>query len=101
VEIGHQPEDEVRREVFKETSIQVKRIKPLWQNERLRLYDPCRRGADWHFWHVYYVEAKGIVQLSEEGRIIGWYSDDEVGKLASKGLITAPVKEIFKRLGKT
>ncbi len=99
VEVGNQPEDEARREVFEETGLRVKQIKPLWQNETLRLHDPCRRGADWHIWHVFLVEAEGTVQLSEEGRIIGWYSDDEVHALASKELLTEPVVEIFKRQG--
>jgi ADP-ribose pyrophosphatase YjhB (NUDIX family) len=99
VEIGNQPENEARREVFEETGLRVKKIKPLWQNEVLHLHDPCRRGADWHIWHVYLVEAEGIVQLSEEGRIIGWYSDDEVRELASMHMLTEPVAGIFKRLG--
>lgn len=98
VETGRQPIDEMQREVFEETGLQVNTIKPLWQDEELRLHDPCRRGADWHLWHVYLVEAEGTVQLSEEGRIIGWYSDHEISELASKGLLTEPVAEIFKRL---
>ncbi len=98
IEIGNQPEDEARREVFEETGLRVNQIKPLWQEETLRLHDPCRRGADWHIWNVYMVEAEGMVQLSEEGRIIGWYSDDEVRELASKKLLVEPVVEIFKRL---
>lgn len=99
IEIGNQPEDEAQREVFEETGLRVvNQIKPLWQNEALLLHDPCRRGANWHLWHVYLVEAEGIVKLSEEGRIIGWYSDNEVGELASRNLLTKPVAEIFKRL---
>ena len=98
VEIGKQPMHEMKREVFEETGLQVSMIRPLWQDETLRLHDPCRRGADWHIWHVYLAESEGIVKLSEEGRIIGWYSDDEVRDLALQGLLTEPVAEIFKRL---
>ena len=99
VEIGHAPEADMRREVKEETGLTVRRAVRLWPEGKLLLADPCRRGADFHRWHVFEVEAEGQPRLSDEGRIIGWYNNAEIHDLAARELLTAPVYNIFAKLG--
>jgi ADP-ribose pyrophosphatase YjhB (NUDIX family) len=99
VEIGHDPADEMRREVAEETGLSVETATWLWPDEALRMDDGCRRGADEHDWYVYDVTATGQVSLSDEGRIIGWYRDAEIRELAAAGLLTLPTRAILARLG--
>jgi 8-oxo-dGTP pyrophosphatase MutT (NUDIX family) len=99
IEIGQDPEAAMRREVNEEAGLTVLNSVLLWPGESLRLEDSCRRGADIHRWHVFKVVAEGQPRLSDEGRIIGWYSDDEIRELAVRNLLTSPVHTIFTRLG--
>jgi 8-oxo-dGTP pyrophosphatase MutT (NUDIX family) len=99
VEIGRAAETEMRREVLEETGLVVRRCARLWPGEDLLLEDPCRRGADLHVWHLFEAEAEGAPRLSEEGRIIGWYTDAEIRRLATRGLLALPVAAILRRLG--
>ena len=99
VEVGQDPETEMRREVFEETGLAIHAVTQLWPEETPRFDDPCRRGANIHRWHVFEATADGQPRLSDEGRIIGWYSDDEIRELASRNLLAAPVHAIFNRLG--
>jgi 8-oxo-dGTP pyrophosphatase MutT (NUDIX family) len=99
VEIGQTPEAEMRREVKEETGLIVRQAVRLWPQEKLLLADPCRRGANFHRWHVFEVEAEGQPQLSDEGRIIGWYNNAEIQDLAAQKLLTAPVHTMFVKLG--
>jgi 8-oxo-dGTP pyrophosphatase MutT (NUDIX family) len=89
----------MRREVLEETGLVVRRCARLWPGEDLLLEDPCRRGADLHVWHLFEAEAEGAPRLSEEGRIIGWYTDAEIRRLATRGLLALPVAAILRRLG--
>lgn len=99
VEIGQDPEAEMRREVTEETGLIVRQAAPLWPAETTLFEDPCRRGADFHRWHIFEVEAEGLPRLSDEGRVIGWYSDAEIREFAHQNLLTLPVQAIFARLG--
>lgn len=99
IEIGQDPEAEMRREVSEETGLIVGQAIPLWPAEIMLLEDPCRRGADFHRWHIFEVEAEGLPRLSDEGRVIGWYSDAEIQEFARRSLLTLPVQAIFARLG--
>jgi 8-oxo-dGTP pyrophosphatase MutT (NUDIX family) len=99
IEQGGDPEAEMRREATEETGMIVQTTIRLWPDEVLIFEDPCRRGANYHRWHVFDVLAEGAPRLSDEGRIIGWYSDDEIRALAAARLLTAPVHQIFSRLG--
>jgi hypothetical protein len=74
------------------------RTQPLQWNEQLILQDPCRRGVDINRWYVFEVTAQGAPRLSNEGRIIGWYLDDEIRELAGQNLLTQPVRAILARL---
>lgn len=89
--------ENIIREVKEETNLSTTHIKQLWPDETFRLFDPCRRGADMHYWHIFEIEAQGTVSLSDEGRIIGWYSEEEIQKLAKQALLTKPVHYFFKR----
>lgn len=99
VEIGCESEIEMRREVLEETGLTVQRSVRLWPEEELLLKDPCRRGADLHRWHVFDVVADGQPRLCDEGRVLGWYSDEEIRKFAKDDLLTTAVVAIFARLG--
>jgi len=102
VPAGHlevrQPAAEVARELEEETGLTVTDAVPIWPDDPPLLFDPCRRGADWHRWHLFQVTAAGTPRLSEEGRIIGWYRDSEIQELADQRLLTAPVQTLFQRL---
>lgn len=99
IEIGQTPEAEIRREVKEETGLIVRQAAQLWPQEKLLLTDPCRRGANFHRWHIFEVEAEGQPRLSEEGRIIGWYNNAEIQDFAVLDLLTAPVHTMFVKLG--
>jgi ADP-ribose pyrophosphatase YjhB (NUDIX family) len=96
-EVGTNATDEVWREVSEETDLTVVETALLW-DEQLVLQDPCRRGADIHRWYVFEVTTQGTPRLSNEGRIIGWYLDNEIRELAGKNLLTQPVRAILARL---
>jgi len=96
-EIGTDAAAEIQREVNEETGLTVTDAVLLW-GEQLILEDACRRGADVHSWFVYEVTANGTPRLSDEGRIIGWYSDDEIRDLARQNLLTSPVQAILAKL---
>jgi 8-oxo-dGTP pyrophosphatase MutT (NUDIX family) len=99
VELGADPKEEMRREVFEEAGLTVETVERLWPDEDLRLVDACRRGADVHQWYAYQVTASGAARLSDEGRIIGWYSDQEIRALAAAQQLTAPTHALLARLG--
>lgn len=98
IEIGTNPEQELRREVAEETGLIVTASVQLFPESELLFEDPCRRGADFHRWQVYQVEAEGTVKMSDEARIIGWYTDQEIQQFSVHQLLTPPVHAIFRRL---
>lgn len=87
---------EMKREITEETALTILKCTQLWQTP-LRLFDPCRRGADFHDWYVFEAKCYGEPQLSNEGKQIGWFSKDEVKKLAQQKLLTLPVEFILKK----
>ena len=99
LEIDRDPADEMARELREETGLTAHQASRLWPNTPLLLQGPCRRGADWHYWHVFQVQVKGQPCLSDEGRIIGWYRDQEIRALAERDMLTAAVQVILQRLG--
>ncbi len=99
LEINRDPAAEMARELEEESGLMVDSAEALWPDDPPLLYDPCRRGADWHRWRLFRVSALGSARLSEEGRIIGWYRPGEVQALADQELLTAPVHTLFTRLG--
>jgi 8-oxo-dGTP pyrophosphatase MutT (NUDIX family) len=93
-----EPVAEMARELEEETGLTVNNAVLLWPDDLPLLFDPCRRGADWHRWRLFQVSAAGLPRLSDERRIIGWYRDREVQTLADQHLLTAPVQVLFERL---
>jgi 8-oxo-dGTP pyrophosphatase MutT (NUDIX family) len=98
LEQGREPAAEMARELEEETGLVVRSYAALWPDDAPLLYDPCRRGADWHRWQLFQVSASGTPRLSDEGRIIGWYRPPEIQALSDQGLLTAPVRALFARL---
>jgi ADP-ribose pyrophosphatase YjhB (NUDIX family) len=99
LEVGMDPEIEMRRETKEETDLEITSVIRLWPAETLLLSDPCRRGADLHRWHVFQVTTEGSPRLSEEARILGWYADTEIRSLAMEQKLVAPVQQILARSG--
>ncbi len=97
LEYDESPIECVKREVLEETGLNTVSINPT-PGKPLRLTDPCRRGADVHYWHLFTVETTGEPRLSDEGRIIGWYTLDEIMQLKTQELLTEPVRKIFNEL---
>jgi ADP-ribose pyrophosphatase YjhB (NUDIX family) len=99
VEEGADPEAEMRREVREETGLVVATARRVWPDAPA-IADACRRGADRHRWHLYDVEVEaGGVRLNEEGSEHAWQTDAQIGALGAAGLLVAPVRAIFLRLG--
>ncbi len=91
-------EDMLQRELYEETGLLIDVANRIW-NSPLLLHDPCRRGGEFHRWHVFNVKTTGHPRLSDEGRIIGWYTDEEIVDLAIRELLTKPVLHFFEMLG--
>ena len=84
VDDGENYEDAAKRELNEEVGIDSDDIKLLIEG---RKENKCRRpGGDWHYWKIYeahYKNAKITIQ-KEEAKNAGWYTVDEIKKLAEK-----------------
>lgn len=89
-------QSEVAREVQEETSMSVESSKLIWQHP-LKLYDPCRRGADYHYWFVFETSCRGEPKLSDEGKSLDWFTRNQVKSLDREGLLTIAVQSIFRK----
>lgn len=76
VDVGEEPLTSVLRETYEETGLAVIRSELLYANEEIA--DACRRGANYHAWHLYLCECLGEPHLSDEGDVIGWYTRTEI-----------------------
>lgn len=76
VDVGEEPLTSVLRETYEETGLAVIRAEVLYANEEIS--DACRRGANYHVWHLYRCECIGEPHLSDEGDVIGWYTRAEI-----------------------
>ena len=63
------------REAYEETQLGVLSAELLHEEE---VRDECRRGADYHFWHLYLCQCTGEPRMSDEGDVIGWFTRDEI-----------------------
>jgi len=99
VEEGCDPADEMRRELEEEVGLRAGASRRVWR-EAVLLEDACRRGADWHRWHLFEVEpAPGDVRLGDEGSEFAWEDENGIRAMAGAGLLVPPVRRIFERLG--
>ncbi|MCG2690169.1 NUDIX domain-containing protein [Candidatus Parcubacteria bacterium] len=47
--------------------------------------NPCRRGGTWHYWKIYQAQVSGELSPSkEETKQAGWYSKEDLQKLAER-----------------
>jgi len=75
LEMGEDAQAAALREVYEETQLAALSIELLYQGE---IEDECRRGADYHFWHLYLCECIGEPRMSDEADVIGWFSRGEI-----------------------
>jgi len=85
------PGREMRREVGEEVGLEVTAARAVWEDAPRLLADRCRRGADWHRWHLFLVEAQGEPRLGDEGVRFGWFTPAETRALD----LIAPVRAIL------
>jgi ADP-ribose pyrophosphatase YjhB (NUDIX family) len=75
LEMGEDPQVAALREAYEETQLGVLSAELLYEEE---VRDECRRGADYHFWHLYLCQCTGEPRMSDEGDVIGWFTRDEI-----------------------
>lgn len=76
LEMGEEPQAAALREAYEETRLGVVHVQLLYAAEEIA--DECRSGANFHVWRLYLGECIGEPALSEEGDIIGWYTEREI-----------------------
>jgi ADP-ribose pyrophosphatase YjhB (NUDIX family) len=76
-------EDAAKEETLEEVGLKVTDLKLIFEGRR---ENKCRRpGGSWHYWKLYETKAEGeIVRSLDETKQAGWYTKDEVQKLAKK-----------------
>jgi ADP-ribose pyrophosphatase YjhB (NUDIX family) len=76
-------EDAARDETKEEVGLDVVNLKLVAEGRRDNI---CRRpGGTWHYWKLYETEVRGNLKRSpDETKRAGWYTKDEIGKLAKK-----------------
>lgn len=95
---GRDPASEMVRKVQEHVNLKVTGARTLWDPPQL-LQDACARGADYHLWHLFDVEAEGVVTLAaDEATDFGWYTEGEIYDLGTNRLLTPATREIFHRL---
>jgi len=97
VENNQSIEKNIMREITEETSLTINDSQALWPDEILKLYDPCRRGANYHNWHVFTIQTEGNPRFCDEARIMGWYTQKEVNNFINKNMLTLPTKFILSK----
>jgi ADP-ribose pyrophosphatase YjhB (NUDIX family) len=95
LERGEESDEEIKlaamREAHEETCLMVWR--PRLLAFLLLLEDDCRRGVDYHVWHLFEGKGEGKVCMDYESDIIGWYTRDEVQTLREK--LVKPARDFF------
>lgn len=86
------PADAIVREVKEESGLEVSPTDPPIVE---MLQEPCRRGADFHEWHLFQMAVDtNLVTMSDEADIIGWYLPEEIRELE----MTIPTEYFLKKL---
>ena len=82
IELGETPHMSALRESFEESGLGVISIEQIAGGstpyEGIELLDECRRGSIYHIWTLFSCECIGEPSLSEEGDVIGWYTQSEI-----------------------
>lgn len=94
MENNENPETAVIRGLQEETGLKLHKVE-LFKEEDVS-NDPCRRGADFHFWHLYFARLDKPFNPNiekEEGKKPVWFSTDQ----ALKVKLTPPVKFFLKK----
>ena len=95
---GHLDKDEAAqqaacRELFEETGIKTDNLKLIFEGA---LADKCRKGADYHMWHLYKFlleKDQEIITDESEGKNPVWKNVDE----ALTGELTSPVRYFLEK----
>jgi ADP-ribose pyrophosphatase YjhB (NUDIX family) len=92
---GEDAKEATVREVEEETGLKVKTIKLLFEEELSN--DPCRRGADVHYWRFYQCKCVGKLKPSNEAEpeTIDWYGQREISRFE----LSSPTKYFFRKMG--
>jgi len=75
LEMDEDPMAAALREAYEETQLGVLSVRLLYEEE---IKEECRRGSDYHVWHLYLCQCVGDPRLGEEGDVIGWFTRDEI-----------------------
>lgn len=65
LENGEKPAKAVLREIKEETRLKIDEVEKIFEGE---IKDPCRRGADYHYWYLFkaQVEEQESIRLNDE-----------------------------------
>jgi len=90
LEEGENPEKAIIREVKEETNLEIS-APELKLEEKVE--DPCRRGADYHYWYLYTktVEEPVEVSTNDEASDFRWVDPSELKKIE----LTEPTKHFL------
>ena len=94
LEINEKPEIAALRELKEETGLSLSKAK-LFKEEDLP-GDPCRRGADFHFWHLYVTKLNASfipIIAKDEGKKPIWLDLNQ----ALKRKLTPPVRYFLEK----
>ncbi len=94
LDVNELPEEAAIRELFEETGIKASKLSSIFEGA---IEDKCRKGADYHFWHLY----KFILEVDQEitpdiseGKQPVWLTTSE----AIKKELTGPTKYFLENL---
>ena len=97
LEEGEDPDKAATREVWEETGLKIDKedLELIFEGE---IDDRCRRGADIHGWHLYFVEIEDQdigLESNDEAEYLEWLSYSEIKEKE----VTDPVKEFLIKRG--
>lgn len=92
LEMGEDPQAAALREAYEETLLGVLSVELFCEEE---VKEECRRGSDYHFWHLYHCQCTGEPRVSDEADVIGWFTRDEI---INELLLTKPAGYFFGKL---
>lgn len=82
IEMGESPVEAALREAYEEAGLGIVSVESITPGhlaeEGRELNEECRRGADYHVWHLFLCQCVGEPRLSEEGDVIGWFTEEEI-----------------------